>query len=233
MEAVILAGGKGTRLYPYTIDLPKALVPIGNTPIIELLLRQLKKNGVSKAHIAVNHLAHRVKEKLGDGRSLGIQIDYTEEDTPLGTVGPITLIKDLPDHFIVANGDVISDLDIKMLFDFHKSSNAMLTVATHVRNERIDFGVLESASDGHVTGFTEKPGYRFAVSMGINVFSKELLRYVPGNQPFGFDQLMLTLLSEKVRIMAYPYEGFWLDIGRPDDYERALREWPSIEKLLA
>jgi NDP-sugar pyrophosphorylase family protein len=232
MEAVILAGGKGTRLQPYTSDIPKPLVPLENTPIVEILLRRLRKGGVTRAHVAVNHLAHLVMAVLGDGSKLGIEITYSVEDRPLGTVGPLRLIADLPEHFIVANGDVISDIPIDRLFDFHIAHQGLVTVATHRRTERIDFGVLESDSSGRVVGFTEKPSYHFSVSMGIYVFSRDVMRYVPDGKPFGFDELILTLLAKGERVMNYPYEGFWLDIGRPDDYERAVREYSTIEQLL-
>lgn len=232
MEAVILAGGKGTRLQPYTNEVPKPLVPLGNRPIIEILLRQLRKSGVSKVHVAVNHLAHLIVAVLGDGKKLGLEIVYTVEDKPLSTVGPLSLIADLPENFIVANGDILTDLDASALFRAHLESGALLTVATHLRTEKIDFGVLECAGDNTVTGFREKPQYDFAVSMGIYVFSRKILSLVPTNEPFGFDQLILKLLEQKQRVVQFPYGGFWLDIGRPDDYERALREQAKIEELL-
>jgi NDP-mannose synthase len=232
MEAVILAGGKGTRLQPYTNEVPKPLVPLGNRPIIEILLRQLRKSGVTKAHVAVNHLAHLIVAVLGDGKKLGLEIVYTVEDKPLSTVGPLSLIEDLPENFIVANGDILTDLDASALYRSHLESGALLTVATHLRTEKIDFGVLECADDNTVTGFREKPQYDFAVSMGIYVFSRKILKFVPTNEPFGFDQLMLKLLEQKQRVVQFPYSGFWLDIGRPDDYERALREQAKIEELL-
>lgn len=232
MEAVILAGGKGTRLYPYTTDIPKPLVPIGNRPIIEILLRRLKKDGVTRAHLAVSHLAERVIDTIGDGRRFGIDIKYSIEDSPLGTVGPLRLIPNLPEHFIVANGDVISDIDISDLYQFHLKAGALLTIAVQKRTERIDYGVLQSDSSGRVVSFTEKPTSELFVSMGIYIFSRDVLRYVPDGQPFGFDNLVLTLLEHRERVMSYPYSGFWLDIGRPDDYERAIREIDTIERML-
>jgi NDP-mannose synthase len=232
MEAVILAGGKGTRLQPYTNEIPKPLVPIGNRPIIEILLRQLHKSGVIKAHIAVNHLADQIVAVLGDGKGCGLEIAYAEEERPLSTVGPIALIKGLPEHFVVANGDVLTDLDVARLFESHIRSGACLTVATQRRSERIDFGVLESDAENQVIGFQEKPQYKFDVSMGIYVFSRRILELVPAGKPYGFDQLILELLKRNEKVTQYPYEGFWLDIGRPDDYERACREWDSIKELL-
>ncbi|MFQ6008923.1 MAG: sugar phosphate nucleotidyltransferase, partial [Candidatus Zixiibacteriota bacterium] len=221
MEAVILAGGKGTRLRPYTAEIPKPLVTVGDKPIIEILLRQMRKYGVRKVHIAVNHLAHLIIAVLGDGKRLGIDIAYSHEKTALSTVGPIKLIRNLPEHFIVANGDVLTDLDFKLLFDAHVSGQAMLTVATHQRSHIVDYGVFEVGADGGITGFTEKPKYTFMVSMGIYVFSREILKLVPSKRRFGFDDLMSTLLERKERINLFPFNGYWLDIGRPEDYELA------------
>jgi NDP-sugar pyrophosphorylase family protein len=232
MEAVILAGGKGTRLYPFTTDIPKPLVPVGNRPIIEILLRSLQKAGVSRAHLAVSHLAEQVIDTLGNGQRLGLEIKYTIEDTPLGTVGPLKLISALPEHFIVANGDVISDINISDLYQYHLKSDSLLTIAVQKRTERIDYGVLQSDSTGRVITFTEKPASELFVSMGIYIFARDILRYVPDGKPFGFDNLVLTLLEHHERVMSYPYSGFWLDIGRPDDYERAIREIDKIEQML-
>ena len=232
LDAVILAGGKGTRLQPFTSDIPKPLVPVGDTPIIEILLRQLKKSGVGRVHIAVNHLAHLIMALLGDGTSLGLNISYSVEDKPLSTVAPIKLIKDLPEHFIVANGDVLTDIDVRKLYDYHLSRRAALTIATYIRTEKIDFGVLESSADGRVVQFSEKPNFQFAVSMGVYVFSRDVLKYVPENKPFGFDELVLTLLQHHEPVLQYPYDGFWLDIGRTDDYQRALGELDRINEWL-
>ncbi len=232
MVAVILAGGKGTRLQPYTSDIPKPLVPVGDRPIIEILLRQLQKAGVTRVHMAVNHLAHLVMAVLGDGKTHGLEIVYHVEDRPLSTVGPIASIDNLPEHFIVANGDILTDLKVEDLFAHHLASGALVTVATHARSEKIDFGVIEASPDGTVTGFSEKPRYNFAVSMGIYVFDRHVLELVPRGKPFGFDELILLLLAKGKRVVSYPYAGYWLDIGRIADYERAQRETDLIENLL-
>lgn len=232
LHAVILAGGKGTRLHPYTNDVPKPLVPLGETPIIEVLLRQMKKSGVGNVHIAVNHLAHLIMAVLGDGKTLGMEISYSVEDKPLSTVAPIKLITGLPEHFIVANGDILTDLDVRKLYEYHLQKNAAMTIATYIRTEKIDFGVLDSTAEGRVVQFAEKPNLQFAVSMGVYVFSKRVLAYVPDGEPFGFDELVLKLLAHDEPIMQYPYDGFWLDIGRTDDYHRALTELDRIKGWL-
>lgn len=232
MEAVILAGGKGSRLKPFTENMPKALVPVGQKPIIEILLGQLKKAGVTRVHIAVGHLSHLVMAVLGDGSDMGLDIRYSMEEQPLSTVGPLKLIRDLPETFLVLNGDILTDMDIAALYEHHIRGNAKLTVAAHRRTEKIDYGVIDVSDNGHVTGFREKPGYDFTVSMGIYVFSRSVLDYVPSGEKFGFDDLMLRLLDKKEPVAAYLYDGYWLDIGRPDDYEIANHDIDRIEGLI-
>lgn len=232
MEAVILAGGKGTRLQPYTAEIPKPLVTVGDRPIVEILLAQMKRCGVRKVHLAVNHLAHLFMAALGDGRRFGIELAYSHEEKPLSTVAPLKLIRDLPEDFIVANGDILTDINFRALFDHHTGSGAKLTVATQQRTTKIDYGVLETDADGHVSGFREKPGYDFVVSMGIYVFSREVLKLVPEGQKFGFDDLMLRLLELGEPINTFPFEGYWLDIGRPDDYQQANRDIDKIRRLM-
>ncbi|MDZ4724238.1 MAG: nucleotidyltransferase family protein [candidate division Zixibacteria bacterium] len=221
MEAVILAGGKGTRLYPHTSDIPKPLLPIGDQPIIEIVLLQLKRAGVNKVHIAVNHLAHLIMDVIGDGTRFGLAVSYVIEESPLSTVGPLANIQGLPEDFIVINGDILTDLDIALLFADHLSSGAEVTVATHQRTEKIDYGVLETDANGRVVRFSEKPDYTAQVSMGVYIFSHTILDRIPAGKPYGFDTLMTDMLLDGGKICAYSYTGYWLDVGRPDDYQKA------------
>ncbi|MFQ5454042.1 MAG: NDP-sugar synthase [Candidatus Zixiibacteriota bacterium] len=232
MQGIILAGGKGTRLKPHTAEIPKPLVSIDNKPIIEYLLVRMKKGGITRVHIAVNHLAHLIKAELGDGRQLGLEIKYSLEKKPLSTVAPLKLIKDLDDNFIVANGDILTDIDFRKLYEHHLKSKAKLTVATEKRLNKIDYGVITASPEGYVTSFREKPVYDFTVSMGIYVFSKSILDLVPDNEPFGFDHLMYKLLDINESINTYPFKGYWMDIGRPDDYEQAKKDIEKIKTLL-
>ena len=232
LTAVVLAGGKGSRLMPHTAELPKPLVEVGGRPVVEYLLKRLKQGGVGRVIMAVNHMADRIEHSLGDGSRFGLQIEYSHEPAPLSTVGPIRLIKDLPENFVVANGDILTDLDIGALYRYHIERRAELTVATYRGTEKIDFGVLEIDSENTVTGFGEKPDYHFIVSMGIYVFNRSVLDLVPDNKPYGFDELILTMLERHRRVCAYPYDGYWLDIGRPADYERAQGEVERIKGLL-
>ena len=231
MHAVILAGGKGTRLRPYTNNIPKPLVPLGDKPILEILFGRLKELGVDSATLCVNHLAHLIKDFCGDGSRFGIEIDYSMEDKPLSTVAPIKLIDDLPDNFFVMNGDLLTDIDFRELMDYHLENEAKLTVAAYQRTTKIDFGVIEmDEATNTATGFREKPEYHFNVSMGVYCFKKEVLDLVPEDTPFGFDNLMYKMLETNDPVKLYPYSGYWLDIGRPDDYERAQVDIETIFK---
>jgi NDP-sugar pyrophosphorylase family protein len=231
MEAVILAGGRGTRLKPFTTTLPKPLVPVGERAIIEIVLNRLKKGGVEKVHIALNHLAHLIEAVVGDGSRFGLEVAYCREEKPLSTVGPLKLIADLPNNFIVTNGDILSDIDIGRLYRHHLDNGALVTVATSQRTEKMDFGVMEISDSGFITGFKEKPEYNLTVSMGIYIFKKAVLDFVPENEKYGFDDLMYELLRRQQPVGYYPYDGYWLDIGRPADYEQALRDIAIIEKF--
>ncbi len=226
MKAIILAGGKGTRLKPYTYVLPKPLVPVGERPILAILIEQLKKSGITDLVFCVNQMAELIMAYFGNGEKFGVSIRYSMEDQPLGTIGPLKLIKDLPEHFLLMNGDLLTDIDFMDLYNYHLKSNALVTVGSYKRKVDIDFGVME-IREGVVTGFKEKPQYDYSVSMGVYVFSKKVLEFVPDNRPFGFDDLMLKLLAEKQEINVYPFEGYWLDIGRPEDFDRANQDIDS------
>ncbi len=221
MRAVILAGGKGTRLKPYTITLPKPLVPVGEEPIMKLLLESLKKQGIKETVICVNHMGNLIEAYFGDGSEYGMQIRYSREQKPLGTVAPIKLIQGLPEDFLVMNGDVLTNLSFRKLFLEHKINDAILTVATHARNVHIDYGVIGHDPDYFVNSFVEKPDYDVNVCMGIYAFNKRVFDYVPENTYFGFDDLMHKLLDNGEKVKIFEHKGYWLDIGSPEDYEKA------------
>lgn len=225
MQAIILAGGKGRRLLPYTTVLPKPLMPIGDYSILEVILRQLKKGGFTRITICTGYLHELIRAYLNSNHALGLDISYTHEDQPLGTIGPLCLIDELDDTFLVMNGDILTDLDYSHLINAHNKSGAIATVATYQRSVNIDFGVLDKDDDNKIIAFREKPTYHFNVSMGIYVFSKKILEFVPDNTPFGFDQLMISLIEKGEAVNSYPFSGYWLDIGRPDDYARSIEEF--------
>ncbi len=234
MHAIILAGGKGVRLRPYTTRLPKPLVPIGEDhSILDIVVSQLAQCGFDRVTLAIGHLGQLIRSYIGDGSRWGLDIDYTmPEEVPLGTVGPVLRVLDrLPEHFLVMNGDVLTDLDYADLMCQHRESGAPLTVATCQRDVRIDFGVL-TTRDCHVVEFTEKPTIDYRVSMGVYACSKRTLaRYTPGI-PFGFDELVLDMLARGIPPRDYAFKGYWFDIGRPDDYDRANAEFGLIRGSL-
>lgn len=220
MKAIILAGGKGTRLKPYTYILPKPLVPVGERPILAYLLDSLRTAGFADLTLCVNHMAELVMAYFGNGSRFGVTITYSMEHEPLGTVAPLRLISDLPENFLVLNGDLLTDLDFRRFFEFHLEQRAPLTVAAFQRRQNIDFGVLESGG-GRVRSFREKPDLELEVSMGVYGFRRDVLPFLPPAGPFGFDQLMHTLLAHKQEVAVFHHDGYWLDIGRPQDFEKA------------
>jgi mannose-1-phosphate guanylyltransferase len=233
MHAVILAGGRGARLRPYTTSLPKPLVPIGDEySILEIVLTQLVAQGFTGATLAIGHLGHLIRSFVGDGSRWGIQMTYVEETSPLGTIGPVLQILDqLPDEVVVMNGDILTDLRYDQLLLHHISNDAPLTIATYERQVHIDFGVLEVEA-ARVTAFREKPSLCYRVSMGVYGISIEALRRYPVGQYLGFDDLVLDLLSRELPPAHFPFDGFWLDVGRPDDYDRANREFAGLRGIL-
>jgi NDP-sugar pyrophosphorylase family protein len=232
-HAVILAGGKGTRLRPFTTTLPKPLVPIGGeSSILEIVLRQLSHHGFESATLAIGHMGEIIHAYVGDGSRWGLQVDYTTEEAPLGTMGPVVAVLErLPEHFLVMNGDILTDLHFGVLLDAESASNAPITVATYRRDVPVDFGVLEVEGD-QIVSFTEKPTLEYRVSMGVYALARTTLgRYTPG-EALGFDGLMLDLLARGESPASYPFDGYWLDIGRPEDYERANADWPEVRQVL-
>ncbi|MFI9104886.1 NDP-sugar synthase [Streptomyces fildesensis] len=233
MHAVILAGGKGVRLLPYTTALPKPLVPIGDQhAILEIVMRQLANAGFTTCTIAIGHLGHIIRAYVGNGSQWGMRVGYSTEDSPLGTMGPLlTMLDRLPEKFLVMNGDILTDLDFGDVLRHHETADSPLTIATYARKVKIDFGVLTTDS-GNVVAFTEKPSIDYRVSMGVYGLSRStLLDYTPG-LPLGFDEVVLDLLNAKTPPSAYDFDGYWLDIGRPDDYDRANAEFTTHRGLL-
>lgn len=230
-RAVILAGGRGTRLRPYTVALPKPLVPIDDRPILEIVIRQLAASGFDHVTLAVNHLAELLQAFFGDGRRWNLKIDYSLESKPLNTMGPLRLISDLPDNFLVMNGDILTDLNFRQFLARHVDGGRLFTIAASRREQKIDYGVLEE-SDGHLSNFLEKPAVPYLVSMGVYCLSKRVLDFIPFDQSYGFDQLMLELLAKKEPVNIDTHHGYWLDIGRPDDYQKATDDWPALSARL-
>jgi NDP-mannose synthase len=233
MHVAILAGGRGVRLRPYTTALPKPLVPIGEEyAILDIILQQLKMQGFTRVTLAIGHLGSLIRAFVGDGSRWGLDVDYSEEEQPLSTIGPLLkFLNRLPEHFLVMNGDVLTDLDYAALLHGHIHSRAPLTVATYQRQVKIDFGTLETA-DEHIVKFSEKPLLSYQVSMGVYAISRNALARYPKDVAFGFDDLVLDLLARRDRPRAYHFDGYWMDIGRPDDYDEANRCFEELRPVL-
>jgi mannose-1-phosphate guanylyltransferase len=232
-HAVILAGGKGTRLRPFTITLPKPLVPIGDeSSVLEIVIRQLAHQGFGSATLAIGHFGELIEAYVGDGRQWGLTVDYAREDQPLGTMGPVVQVADrLPEHFLVLNGDTLTEMDYAAFLAVHAASGAPITVATARREARIEFGVLD-VDHGRVTGFREKPAIGYTVAIGAYALSRSTLQRFPAGEVLGFDQLMRDLIDRGDQPASFEFTGFWLDIGRPEDYDRANVEFEEIRSRL-
>lgn len=228
-RAIILAGGKGTRLRPYTVVLPKPLMPIGEFPILEVIIRQLIRHDFDHITLAVNHQAEIIRAFFQDGAKWGIKIDYSLEDKPLSTMGPLRLIRDLPDNFLVMNGDILTDLNFSALYAEHVCKNNIFTISSHMREQRIDYGVLETNNKGYLTEFREKPKSQYLVSMGVYIASRQIMQFIPEDTVYGFDHLMLDLIAAKQPASVREFDGYWLDIGRPDDYMQAIEEFDLMK----
>jgi NDP-sugar pyrophosphorylase family protein len=218
MRAVILAGGKGTRLHPYTTIVPKPLIPVGDRPIVEIVIRQLASQGFDRVTLALGHLAHLIQAVLGDGDTLGVRCDYAIEDTPLGTSGPISRIKDLTETFLVLNGDLLTNINYEDLVRFHRENEFALTVASHERTISVDYGVIHRKGL-RIVRYEEKPVMDLLVSAGIYVLEPTVLKYITTGSYLDFPDLVQVLLSNGEKIGCYPFRGIWYDLGRTEDFQ--------------
>lgn len=221
MKVVIQCGGQGTRLRPYTMVLPKPLMPVKAQPVLELLLKWLRRNDVQDVYITTGYLGHLIRSVFGDGAQWDMKIRYTEEREPLGTIGPLSLLREeLDDTFLVMNGDVLTDLCLSSLIETHRNRGSLVTIAASVRRTKMDFGVIEQ-KDGRITSFKEKPILTNLVSMGLYCMEPGILDHIPSGVPFGFDDLILRMLARDVPAQTFLHDGMWLDIGRVEDFQSA------------
>ena len=227
MRAIILAGGKGTRLAPYTTVLPKPLMPIGEMPILEIVIRQLALHEFRDLTLAVGYLAELLMAYCGDGSKFGVDIQYSREEQPLGTAGPISLVPDLNDTFLVMNGDLLTTIDYRDMLRYHRARGALATIACFQRDVKIDLGVIEVDQNNWVSNYIEKPTYHYSVSMGIYLFEPAVLNYIPKNQRLDLPDLVKLLMKDGKQVNVYKFDGYWLDIGRHDDYEKAMEEFST------
>ncbi|MGC8494386.1 MAG: sugar phosphate nucleotidyltransferase [Syntrophobacteraceae bacterium] len=221
MKAIIQAGGKGTRLRPYTHVMPKPLMPVGDLPVVEITLKYLRRWGIRDVFITTGYLGHLIRSLCSDGHQWDMNISYTREPEPLGTVGALHLLNgNISETFLTLNGDLITDLNLRDFVNFHRQNGGILTIAATQKVVKIDLGVLDCETH-RMIGFREKPVMSFTVSMGIYCMEPELLEIIPRGVPFGFDDLVHELMSRGERINVYEHHGLWLDIGREEDFMHA------------
>ncbi len=221
MQAVILAGGKGTRLRPFTSTLPKPLVPVGDYPIIEIVLRQLRHYGFRDVVVSTGHLAGLIEAYCGGGSRWGLKIRYVRERRPLSTAGALKLIRGLAPRFLTINGDILTTLDFGKLFKFHIKSRAAATLGVCQRQTQLDFGIIGLDDSDRLQAYTEKPSYRYLVSQGVNAFDRRVLSHIKPGERLGIPDLIKRLKASGRRVMGYRNKSRWLDIGRADDYQAA------------
>lgn len=221
MRAVLLMGGKGTRLAPYTTVLPKPLMPIDDLPVAEILIRQLRASGITDIVLSVGHLAALIQAYFGDGGRWGVRFTYSMEDSPLGTAGPLAIAPDLDSTFLVMNGDLLTTLNVQQMVDFHRSEGAVATIGVFRREVRIDLGVID-AGPVDVLGYVEKPTLSYEVSVGAYVMEPAALTHLPSGQAYDLPDLIKSLLASREPVKAFRFEGHWLDIGNHEDYAAAV-----------
>ena len=233
MKAVILAGGKGTRLTPYTTVFPKPLMPIDGMPILEVIVRQLAHFGIKELIFTVSKQSEPLLSAyFGNGSQYGVSIAYSREEEPLGTSGPLSVVPDLPGTFLVMNGDILTTLDYHKVIQFHRRKKGSLTIAMSQKKVQVELGVMEFDRAYRLTRYVEKPTLTYSVSMGIYVFEKEVLEWIPSRRYLDFPELVQKLIKEGEKVVCYPSGDFWLDIGRPEDYEEAQKKFHEMRKKL-
>ena len=223
MRAVILAGGRGARLAPYTMVIPKPLLPVGHTPILEVVIRQLANAGINHVTLTLGYMSEYFRAFLTHHRYLSrlVTIDFVEEEKPTGTAGSLASVPGLDETFLVMNGDILTNLDYRALFKHHAAAGSSLTIAAHRKLVKIDLGVLETDGDGVVTNYVEKPTKDYSVSMGIYVYEPQVLEFIPAGEYLDFPELVLKLVRAGKKVATFANEASWLDLGRPEDLQKA------------
>lgn len=233
MRAVILAGGKGQRLAPYTTVIPKPLMPVDGMPILEVIVRQLAHFRIKEVILTVNSQSETLFSAFfGNGKRFGVHISYSREEKPLGTAGPLTLIKNLSETFLVMNGDILTTLNYQKLIQYHRLHQGVVTIAMSQKKIQTELGVMEYDPSYRLTRYVEKPTLSYSVSMGIYVFEKKVLEWIPQRRYFDFPDLIQKLIKKRQKVVCYPSRDFWLDIGRHEDYEEAQRQFKRMRRKL-
>lgn len=229
MKVLILAGGKGMRLRPYTTVLPKPLMPLGEKPILERLIIQLREHNYTKFYLSVGYLSSLIMAYFGDGQKWGVEIEYIQEDKPLGTAGPIALLPEVEDPFLVLNGDLVTNLDFRAVLEYHKINNPILTISVHELIYKLPLGFLEMNESREIVDYIEKPIKKYNVSMGIYVCSPKIASYIKKNKHLDFPDMTKILIKAGEKVSGYFNTAYWLDIGRPEEYEKAISLYEKEE----
>lgn len=235
MRAIVLAGGLGTRLRPYTAVLPKPLMPVGDRPVLDIIVRQLKSAGCERITMSTGYLAELIEVFFGSGTKYDVAIDYFRESEPMGTVGSLGLIPDLDEDFLVMNGDILTDLDYRAFFADHLANDAVATIATRTREVEISLGVPQFGANGdatRITGFVEKPRITYEASMGVFCLSSRAVSYIEPGEHLHLPDLLLRLVANNETVRARPSTDYWLDMGQHDDYEAAVAEFERMKHRL-
>ncbi|MCP4361003.1 MAG: NTP transferase domain-containing protein [Chloroflexi bacterium] len=223
IEAVVMAGGFGTRLRPLTLDLPKPMLPIGDRPLLQRIVEQLQSSGIQNVNISTHYKPEKIKEHFGDGQKFGVHINYVSEDTPLGTAGALGLLAENDAPLLVINGDILTRVDFRAMRDYHRQYRADLTVAVRQYEVEVPYGVVEC--DGtRITRLREKPTYNFFVNAGIYLLQPDMRRYIPNGRRFDMTDLIETLLQAGKNVINFPIIEYWLDVGHHADYEQAQKD---------
>src|SRR4051812_49308696 len=225
MRAVIMAGGRGTRLAPYTTVLPKPLMPLGDRPILDVVIRQLVAAGVQRVTISVGHLGGILEAWVRHKDDFGVPIDFLYESEPLGTAGALGFLEDAGGTFLAMNGDILTTLDYAKLIEFHRAKGAIATMATRERTVHVEYGVVHADDEQRIVRLEEKPMLTYTVSMGIYAFDGDVVGEIPAGRHLDFPDLLMRLAGEGGRVCAYPFDGYWRDIGNHDDYEQAIDDF--------
>ena len=231
MRAIILAGGRGARLAPYTSVIPKPLLPVADKPILEIICRQLAQAGFTHVTLSLGYMSDYFKTFLAQQRSLRrlIHIDFVEETEPTGTAGSIASVPDLTGDFLVMNGDVLTNLDYSDLMRIHRESGSLVTIAAHQKPHKIDLGILEVDASNRVTGYVEKPTVHHTVSMGVYVYNAKALEFILPKEYLDFPNLVLRLIAKGHLVRAYQNNAYWLDLGRHEDLMEASKIFAARE----
>ncbi len=232
MRAIILAGGRGTRLAPFTTVFPKPLVPLGEKPIIDIIIRQLANHGINDITLIVGHLAELIQAYFQNlnGQMSGVNISYIKEKKPMGTAGSLGLLTDMNDTFLVMNGDILTALDYSKLITYHKEKRGIMTIGMYMKKIKIDLGVIEADENYLLTSYLEKPEKIYPVSMGVYVYEPEVLKYIEPDKFLDFPDLVIKLIRNGEKVYGYPSDDYWLDIGRHDDYHEAQEMFNTMKK---